>query len=37
LYQINVTIPLSVNPSVAVPVAIQTTNGFTDMVDIAIQ
>ena len=37
LYQINVTIPLSVNPSVAVPLAIQTTNGFTDMVDIAIQ
>ena len=37
LYQINVTIPLGVNPSAAVPVAIQTTNGFTDMVDIAIQ
>jgi uncharacterized protein (TIGR03437 family) len=37
LYQINVTIPLSVNPSAAVPVAIQTANGFTDMVDIAIQ
>jgi uncharacterized protein (TIGR03437 family) len=37
LYQINVTIPLGVNPSAAVPVAIQTANGFTDMVDIAIQ
>jgi uncharacterized protein (TIGR03437 family) len=37
LYQINVTIPLGVEPSAAVPLAIQTTNGFTDMVDIAIQ
>jgi uncharacterized protein (TIGR03437 family) len=37
LYQVNVTIPLGVNPSAAVPVAVQTTNGFTDMVDIAIQ
>jgi uncharacterized protein (TIGR03437 family) len=37
LYQINVTIPLGVSPSAAVPVAIQTTNGFTDMVDVAIQ
>ena len=37
LYQINVTIPLGVAPGAAVPLAIQTTNGFTDMVDIAIQ
>jgi uncharacterized protein (TIGR03437 family) len=37
LYQINVTIPLGVEPSAAVSLAIQTTNGFTDMVDIAIQ
>jgi len=37
LYQINVTIPLSVDSSAAVPLAIQTTNGFTDMVNIAIQ
>jgi uncharacterized protein (TIGR03437 family) len=37
LYQINVTIPLGVQPGTAVPLAIQTTNGFTDMVDIAIQ
>jgi uncharacterized protein (TIGR03437 family) len=37
LYQINVTIPLGVASGAAVPLAIQTTNGFTDMVDIAIQ
>jgi uncharacterized protein (TIGR03437 family) len=37
LYQINVTIPLSVDSSAAVPLAIETTNGFTDMVTIAIQ
>jgi uncharacterized protein (TIGR03437 family) len=37
LYQINVTIPLGVDPSAAVPLAIQTTNGFTDMASIAIQ
>src|ERR1700693_218336 len=37
LYQINVTIPLSVDSSAAVPLAIQTSNGFTDMVNIAIQ
>jgi uncharacterized protein (TIGR03437 family) len=37
LYQINVTIPLSVDSSAAVPLAIETTNGFTDMVNIAIQ
>ena len=37
LYQINVTIPLGVEPSTAVPLAIQTSNGFTDLVDIAIQ
>ncbi len=36
LYQINVQIPQSVTPGTAVPLAIQTTNGFTDMVDIAI-
>ena len=34
---INVTIPVGVEPSAAVPLAIQTTNGFTDMADIAIQ
>ena len=37
LYQINVTIPSNASPGAAVPLAIQTTNGFTDMVDIAIQ
>jgi len=37
LYQINVTIPVNATPGPAVPLAIQTTNGFTDMVDIAIQ
>lgn len=37
LYQINVTVPLTAQPGAAVPLAIQTTNGFTDMVDIAIQ
>ena len=37
LYQINVTIPLGVEPGAAVPLGIQTISGFTDMVDIAIQ
>lgn len=37
LYQINVTIPLNASPGLAVPLAILTPNGFTDMVDIAIQ
>jgi uncharacterized protein (TIGR03437 family) len=37
LYQINVTIPIGASPGSAVPLAILTTNGFTDMVDIAIQ
>jgi uncharacterized protein (TIGR03437 family) len=36
LYQINVTIPDTVVVGTAVPVAIQTTNGFTDLVDLAI-
>ena len=37
LYQINVTIPLTVDINLAVPLAIQTTNGFTDLVTMAIQ
>ena len=37
LYQINVAIPSNAQLGPAVPVAIATTNGFTDMVDIAIQ
>lgn len=37
LYQINVVIPMTATPGSAVPLAIQTTNGFTDMVDISIQ
>ena len=37
LYQINVKIPANAPPGAAVALAIQTTNGFTDMVDIAIQ
>jgi uncharacterized protein (TIGR03437 family) len=37
LYQINVTIPTNVTPGSPVPLAILTTNGFTDMVDISIQ
>ncbi|HEV2690067.1 MAG TPA: hypothetical protein VGV35_16020 [Bryobacteraceae bacterium] len=37
LYQINVTIPMGTPTGLAVPLAILTTNGFTDMVDIAIQ
>jgi len=37
LYQVNVTIPLDAAPGAAVPLAIQTTSGYTDMVDIAIQ
>jgi uncharacterized protein (TIGR03437 family) len=37
LYQINVTIPMNISPGSAVPLAIATQNGFTDLVDIAIQ
>jgi uncharacterized protein (TIGR03437 family) len=37
LYQLNVAIPTNTPTGTAVPLAIQTTNGFTDMVDIAIQ
>jgi uncharacterized protein (TIGR03437 family) len=37
LYQINVKIPQNVSSGAAVALAIQTINGFTDMVDIAIQ
>jgi uncharacterized protein (TIGR03437 family) len=37
LYQINLTIPMSVSPGLAVPLSILTSNGFTDLVDIAIQ
>ncbi|HYL77062.1 MAG TPA: hypothetical protein VEU96_22795 [Bryobacteraceae bacterium] len=37
LYQINVAIPSNTQLGLAVPLAIATTNGFTDMVDIAIQ
>ena len=37
LYQINVAIPASAQLGLAIPLAIATTNGFTDMVDIAIQ
>jgi uncharacterized protein (TIGR03437 family) len=36
LYQINVTIPDTVVVGAAVPVAIQTSNSFSDLVDIAI-
>jgi uncharacterized protein (TIGR03437 family) len=36
LYQINVEVPTTVVVGPAVPVAIQTTNGFSDLVDIAI-
>jgi uncharacterized protein (TIGR03437 family) len=36
LYQINVDVPTTVVVGPAVPVAIQTTNGFSDLVDIAI-
>jgi uncharacterized protein (TIGR03437 family) len=37
LYQVNVTIPLDAAPGAAVPLAIQTPGGYTDMADIAIQ
>ncbi len=37
LYQVNFTIPLTAASGSAVPLAIQTTNGFADMVSIAIQ
>jgi len=37
LYQINVTIPKNTEPGSAVPLAIQTASGFTDLVDIAVQ
>ena len=37
LYQVNVTIPLDAAPGAAVPLAIQTTGGYTDLADIAIQ
>jgi uncharacterized protein (TIGR03437 family) len=36
LYQINVTIPETVVVGNAVPVAVITTNGFSDLVDISI-
>ena len=37
LYQVNMAIPLTSDAGSAVPLAIQTTNGFADMVNIAIQ
>lgn len=37
LYQVNVTIPLDAAPGTAVPLAMQTTSGYTDLADIAIQ
>ena len=37
LYQVNFTVPLTSAAGAAVPLAIQTTNGFADMVTIAIQ
>ena len=37
LYQVNVAIPLDAAPGAAVPLAIQTTNGYTDLADIAIR
>ena len=37
LYQVNFTIPLTAAAGAAIPLAIQTTNGFADMVTIAIQ
>src|SRR5260370_4613989 len=36
LYQINLTIPLNTPPGLAVPLSLLTSNGFTDLVDIAI-
>jgi len=37
LYQINVTIPMKTSTGPAVPLSILTANGYTDLVDIAIQ
>jgi uncharacterized protein (TIGR03437 family) len=37
LYQINVAIPINALAGSAIPLALQTANGFTDLVDIAIQ
>jgi uncharacterized protein (TIGR03437 family) len=37
LYQVNFIIPLTATAGSAVPLAIQTTNGFADLVDIAIR
>ena len=37
LYQVNFTVPLTSEAGAAVPLAIETTNGFADMVNIAIQ
>jgi len=37
LYQVNFTIPLTAAGGAAVPLAIQTTNGFADMVSVSIQ
>jgi len=37
LYQINVTIPVNASPGQAVPLALATANGFTDLVDIVVQ
>jgi uncharacterized protein (TIGR03437 family) len=37
LYQINVTVPMNTLTGLAVPLALITANGFTDLVDIAIQ
>lgn len=37
LYQINVTIPMNTSPGPAVPLALATANGFTDLVDIVVQ
>jgi len=37
LYQVNFTVPLTSAAGAAVPLAIQTTNGFADMVTISIQ
>jgi uncharacterized protein (TIGR03437 family) len=36
LYQINVDVPTTVFVGPAIPLAVETTNGFTDLVDIAI-
>jgi len=37
LYQINVAIPINTMVGSAIPLALQTANGYTDLVDIAIQ